>query len=257
MTSTAAIIQARTGSTRLPRKVLKDIAGRPMLWHVVERIKRCRTINTIVVATTELEEDRVILDLARSLGVESFAGATDDVLDRYYQAAKAFDADPVVRITADCPVIDPEIVDEVVEFYLSGDYDACSLEGGFPDGLDVAVFSFSALSTAWRKATLPSEREHVGPYIENHPERFHRGSYEKFGNLGHLRWTVDEERDLRFIRAIYERLYREGEIFLTGDILDLLQREPDLLEINAGIIRNEGYLKSLKRDSEVQEARKL
>lgn len=257
MTRTVAIIQARTGSTRLPGKVLKEIAGRPMLWHIVERIKRCRTISTIVVATTEMEEDRVILDLARSLGVEAVAGSTDDVLDRYYRAARAFDADPVVRITADCPVIDPEIVDEVVEFYFTGDYDACSLEGGFPDGLDVTVFSFSALSTAWREATLPSEREHVGPYLKNHPERFHLGRYEKFQNLGHLRWTVDEERDLRFIRAIYEKLYREGEIFLTGDILDLLQREPDLREINAGIIRNEGYLRSLERESEVLEARKL
>lgn len=250
MKKVVAIIQARMASTRLPGKVLMDIAGKPMLWHVIERVKRCKKIDSIVVATTSREEDKAVIELARKCGVETFAGSEEDVLDRYYQAAKKFDADPIVRITADCPVIDPQIVDEVIKEYTEGGYDVCSLSGEFPDGLDVGICSFKALEDTWRNAKLPSEREHVGTYMWKHPEKFKLGKYVKFDNLGHYRWTVDEERDLRFIREIFSRLYKPEEVFLTGDILNLLEREPDLLKINAGIIRNEGYLKSLKEDEE-------
>lgn len=250
MKKVVAIIQARMGSTRLPGKVLMDIAGKPMLWHVIERVKRCKKIDSVVVATTSKEEDKAVIELAKKCGVDTFAGSEEDVLDRYYQAAKKFDADPVVRITADCPVIDPQIVDEVINEYTEGGYDVCGLSGEFPDGLDVTIFSFKTLEDTWRNAKLPSEREHVGPYMWMHPEKFRLGEYVKFDNLGHYRWSVDEERDLRFIQEIFSGLYKSGEIFLTGDILNLLEREPDLLKINAGIIRNEGYIKSLKEDEE-------
>lgn len=255
MRKVVAIIQARMGSTRLPGKVLMDIAGKPMLWHVIERVKRCKKIDSIVVATTSREEDKAVVELTKECGVETFAGSEEDVLDRYYQAAKKFDADPVVRITADCPVIDPQIVDEVINKYTEGGYDVCGLSGKFPDGLDVSIFSFNALEDTWRNAKLPSEKEHVGPYMGKHPEKFKLGEYVKFDNLGHYRWSVDEERDLRFIQEIFSRLYKPGDIFLTGDILNLLEREPDLLKINAGIIRNEGYIKSLKEDEEFLKGR--
>ena len=250
MKKVMAIIQARMGSTRLPGKVLMDIVGKPMLWHVIERVKGCKKIDSIVVATTSREEDKAVVELTKECGVETFAGSEEDVLDRYYQAAKKFDADPVVRITADCPVIDPQIVDEVINKYTEEGYDVCGLSGEFPDGLDVTVFSFETLEDAWRNAKLPSEREHVGPYMGKHPGKFKLGEYVKFDNLGHHRWSVDEERDLHFIREMYSRLYKPEAIFLTSDILSLLEREPDLLKINAGIIRNEGYIKSLKEDEE-------
>jgi spore coat polysaccharide biosynthesis protein SpsF len=246
--TTTAIIQARMGSSRLPGKVLMDIAGKPLLWHVINRIKRCATIHQIIVATSTHEEDRAILTLAQQSGVKSFAGSEEDVLDRFYRAATEFNADPIVRITADCPVIDPQIVDEAVQRFLSGHYDVYGLSGEFPDGLDVTVFSYAALKDAWNNARLPSEREHVGPYILNHPEKFRQGTFKKFHNLGHMRWTVDEPRDLQFIREIYNRLYTEKEVFLTEDILKLLKKEPDLMNINTDIIRNEGYLKSLQKD---------
>jgi len=251
MTATA-IIQARMGSTRLPGKVLMDISGKPLLWHVIDRIKHCKTIAQIIVATSIRSEDRAVLDLASSIGVKTFADSEEDVLDRYYQAASKYNADPIVRITADCPVIDPQIVDEVVSNFLAGDYDVYGLTGAFPDGLDVTVFSYRSLQEAWKNAKLPSEREHVGPYILNHPEIFKQGTHVKFHNLGHMRWTVDEPNDLQFIREIYKRLYKKDkENFLTPDILTLLENEPDLMKINSGIIRNEGYLKSLKKDKEI------
>lgn len=250
MKKVVAIIQARMGSTRLPGKVLVDISGKPMLWHIIERVKGCKKVDSIVVATTSREEDRPVVELAIDCGVDAFAGSEDDVLDRYYQAARKFDADPIVRITADCPVIDPQIVDEVINECTEEGYDVCGLSGEFPDGLDVTVFSFKALENTWENAKLPSEREHVCPYMGKHPEKFKLGEYVKFDNLSHHRWSVDEESDLRFIQEIFSRLYKPGEIFLTGDILGVLEREPDLLKINAGITRNEGYIKSLKEDEE-------
>jgi spore coat polysaccharide biosynthesis protein SpsF len=249
--TTTAIIQARMGSSRLPGKVLMEISGKPLLWHVINRIKQCKSIHQIVVATSSRPDDKAIIDLAKSAEITSFAGSEEDVLDRYYQAATKFNANPIVRITADCPVIDPGIVDETVAGFFSGHYDVYGLSGEFPDGLDVTVFSYSALKEAWNNAKLPSEREHVGPYILNHPEKFRQGTLLKFRNLGHMRWTVDEPEDLQFIREIYHRLYKENEIFLTEDILRLLEKEPDLMNINTGIIRNEGYLKSLKKDQEI------
>ena len=221
-----------------------------MLWHIIERVKGCKKVDSIVVATTSREEDRPVVELAIDCGVDAFSGSEDNVLDRYYQAARKFDADPIVRITADCPVVDPEIVDEVINECTGEGYDVCGLSGEFPDGLDVTVFSFKALENTWENAKLPSEREHVCPYMGKHPEKFKLGEYVKFDNLSHHRWSVDEESDLRFIQEIFSRLYKPGEIFLTGDILGVLEREPDLLKINAGITRNEGYIKSLKEDEE-------
>jgi spore coat polysaccharide biosynthesis protein SpsF len=249
MKHVVAIIQARMGSTRLPGKVLKEACGRPLLWHLIYRLKKAETVEDIVLATSHLDEDGILLDKAREWGIKAFAGSPDDLLDRYYRAAVKFKADPVIRITADCPLLDPAIVDRVVrEFQKLNDYDHVGTDGTFPDGLDTGVYAFRALEKAWREAELPSEREHVGPYIANHPKLFKNRAISCPTDLSRLRWTVDQEEDLTLVREIFQRLFKEGEMFYTEDILKLLEREPHLAEINSRIVRNEGYLKSLEAD---------
>jgi spore coat polysaccharide biosynthesis protein SpsF len=243
------IIQARMSSTRLPGKVLLPLAGREVLAHVLDRLAVCETIDDFFVATSDQPSDDVLAHWCDRHGVQVFRGSLDDVLDRYYQCALQSRADAVVRITADCPALDPTIVDEIVRGFKAGDFDLFYLAGEFPDGLDCAVFSFSALERAWREATLKSEREHVGPYVVNHPEWFRLGNLEKFTGMAHHRWTLDEPRDLAFLQAVFERLQRTGgKPFLAGDILDLLNREPELLSANQGIVRNEGLIKSIAAD---------
>lgn len=244
-----AIVQARMSSSRLPGKVLLPLAGKPVLAHVIERLQSCKSLDDLVLATSIEHEDDAIEQWCNANRVHCFRGSLNDVLDRYYQAAIHYKADVIVRITADCPLIDPDIVDEVIEGFLSGNFDAFSLAGEFPDGLDCQVFAYSAIEQAWREAKLPSEREHVGPYIEkSHPEKFKIGGLEKFKRLSHHRWTLDESRDYEFLQAVFERLYKEGVLFRTSEILALMEGEPDLMQINSGIIRNEGYLKSLQAE---------
>lgn len=243
-----AIIQARMGSTRLPGKVLMPLAGQPVLAHVVERLSFCRTLSSAVVATTNQPEDDAIADFCAGNGIPFHRGSEDDVLDRYYQCATMHEADQVVRITADCPAIDPVVVDAVVTGFLAGGYDYYGLAGEFPDGLDCVVFGYAALKKAWSEATLKSEREHVGPYIEKHPELFRSGGLHLFHGLQHQRWTLDEPQDYELLSAIFDRLYRSDWPFLTQDVLDLLKAEPELTKTNQGIIRNAGYIKSLQQD---------
>ncbi len=251
MKQVIAIIQARMGSTRLCGKVLEEVCGRPLLWHLIYRLRKANTIEDIVLATSRLDEDKILMEKAQEWGLKACAGSPDDLLDRYYQAAREFNADPIVRITADCPLIDPQIVDQVVgEFLKLEDYDHVGTDGTFPDGLDTGVYSFRALEKAWQEAKLPSEREHVGSYIGNHPELFKTRAISYRLNLSHLRWTVDQEEDLILVREIFSRLFHEGEMFYTEDVLKLLEKEPRLLKINSHIIRNEGYLKSLVQDRE-------
>ncbi len=246
----AAIVQARMGSTRLRGKVLKDIVGNPLLWHIWNRLCRAKTLDNIIVATTDKLQDDPIVSLCKKAGVHFFRGSEDDVLDRYYTTARYFDADIIVRITADCPLIDPEVVDKVVGVFLKGGRDYCSniKKRTYPDGLDTEVFSFRALEKAWREAKLMSEREHVTPYIHKHSELFRLGDVTQDRDLSHLRWVVDEPRDLEFVRKVYEHLYRPGEIFLMEDVVRLLEKNPELVEINKGIMINEGYFRSLKSD---------
>lgn len=246
-----AVIQARMSSARLPGKVLMPLAGKPVLEHVVRRIRDCRTITKVVVATSTDQTDDAIQAWCEKEAASHYRGSLDDVLDRYYQTARIHKADAVVRITADCPAIDPTIVDEVVKGFLTGGYDYYGLSGEFPDGLDCTVFSFAALERAWHEAKLQSEREHVGPYMEKHPELFKIGGYKKFNGLSHHRWTLDESRDYDFLQVIFARLYREKTPFLASEVLALLDKEPELMAINSTIIRNEGYLKSLAQDRKV------
>ena len=243
-----AIIQARMGANRLPGKVLAEIAGRPMLWHVVNRVRIARSVDKVVVATSNRSSDDAVAEFCVQNDIEFFRGHETDVLDRFYQTARHFNADVVVRITADCPLIDPQVVDKVVSTYLEGGYDYVTntLRSTYPDGMDVEVFSLAALEKAWREARLPAEREHVTPYLRA-SGRFRVFNVENEVDLSkrNLRWTVDEPADLEFVRAIYARLGGDKQPFGLSDILELLDKEPDLMQINSAIIRNEGYYKSL------------
>lgn len=257
-TNPIAIVQARMGSTRLPGKILKPLAGKPALWHLVERLKYSRRLKDVLIATTVNPEDDVVANFCAENHIKWFRGSEDDVLDRYYQAARLVGADPVVRITADCPAIDPTIVDEVIEGYFTGNYDCYGIGGEFPDGLDCVCIAFRVIDEIWKNTDLPSDREHVGfTYINNHKGRYKIGVYEKFRGLAHHRWTLDEDADLHLLQAVFERLYKPGTIFLTQDILNLMEAEPQLMEINAGIVRNEGYQKSLAEDERYLQSKGL
>jgi spore coat polysaccharide biosynthesis protein SpsF len=250
MSRPIAIIQARMGSSRLPGKVLADLGGAPLLARMIERVRAARTLAGIVVATSDLAQDEPIRALTAALGVDGFAGSESDVLARYAGAAVRFGADPIVRLTADCPLIDPEIVDRCVEaFRATPGCDCLGLGGPFPNGLDTEVVAASALRRAHAEALLPSEREHVLPYVWKHPERFRCGVYTFPEPLGHCRWTVDEPRDLELVRAIFSRLHRPGHVFGWREIAALVAREPALGRINAGIERGAGYRRSLEADA--------
>ena len=232
-----AIIQARMGSTRLPGKVLADIHGHPMLWHVVQRARAAKTLNHIVVATTSDRTDDVIASFCCEQGLSCFRGSEKDVLDRYYHAARECSADAIVRITSDCPLIDPEIIDKTVRAFLkeSPDYASNSIVCSFPRGLDVEVMSLTALEVAWREATQGYQRAHVTPYLYENPNRFKILSLSADEDYSAQRWTVDTPEDLEFVRAVYSRF--GDEVFLFKDVLRLLDREPALAEINRSIVQ--------------------
>lgn len=245
-----AIVQARMGSTRLPGKVLKPLAGKPMLWHVLSRALAAKKIDEVVLATTTAPEDRALEPVARELGVRVVFGQPTDVLDRYYQAARSAGADAVARVTADCPFLDPEVVDACVDlFQRSGKaYASNAIKRTFPDGLDVEVFSFFALEAAWKEASLASEREHVTPFIWKNPGRFPAAELVRETDLSALRWCVDNPEDLLLAEAVCAELGRGGRLFGYHELLQFIKGRPDLAALNAGITCNKGYEKSLKED---------
>jgi spore coat polysaccharide biosynthesis protein SpsF len=238
-----AMIQARTGSTRLPGKVLKEIEGKTMLARVVERVRRARQINEFLVATTDHAADDAILAECKRLAVKVSRGDQDDVLDRYYRAAQLAKAEVVVRITSDCPLIDPEVIDKTVAAFLEAkpDYASNALDRMYPRGLDTEVMSFTALSRAWQEARKPYEREHVTPYIYEHPDKFKLLSVTGAADFSSHRWTVDTAEDLEFVRTIYGRFKANPEFagceFSGRDVLDLLELEPELAEINRSVMQ--------------------
>lgn len=223
------------GSTRLPGKVLKPVCGKTVLEHQMERMLRARSLEEIVVATSSSQGDDPIEAIARTRGWPAYRGPEADVLARYAGAAAKFDADPVVRMTMDCPLIDPNVVDQVVETYLFGAFDlvANNLEPSFPHGLDLEVFSRAVLDAAARESTDPFDREHVTPFIRARAERFRLGNVQCPRDLHHHRWTLDYPEDLEFVRAVYEGLYREGRFFTTDDVLAFLEARPDVVTLNA------------------------
>lgn len=249
--NTILITQARTGSTRLPGKVLKEIEGKSLLQIHLERLKKCLKVTEIIVATTVNEEDNVIFDKAIEWGFSASRGSESDVLDRFFQAVKDKKVDWIVRVTSDCPLIDPVLVDDVIRFAQDNNVDYCSngFVENFPDGQDVEVFKFSALEKAWQNATLLSEREHVTPYIRNNSDYkggslFTSINYTCESNFSKIRMTVDESRDFELIEILIHKLgVEESWLTYTNYII-----EHDLTKVNNQIIRNEGFLKSLKND---------
>lgn len=235
-----AIIQARMQSTRLPGKVLADIGGRSMLARVCDRVRRAATLDRLVVATSTWPNDQVIADECEHLAVACFRGSEADVLDRYHQAACAYRADAVVRITADCPLIDPGVIDRVVEGFLEyrPDYAANILQRTWPRGLDTEVMTADALARAWREATATHERTHVTPYIYGHPEWFRLHSVTGPGDYGDDRWTVDTPADLEFARAVHRQL-GDDETFCWQDVRQLVIRQPALAEMNRRVRQKE------------------
>ena len=233
-----AIIQARMGSTRLPGKVLKDLGGQSVLARVVARLRRSRLIHELLVATTDLPADDAIVAECNCLSVQAFRGDQDDVLDRYFRAAQSVEADLVVRITSDCPLIDQEITDKTVAAFLQAqpDYASNALTRTYPRGLDTEVISFKALARAWHEARKPYEREHVTPFIYEHPDEFKVLSVTGDEDLSGNRWTVDTAEDMEFVRAIYSR-FQASDAFSWRDVIDLLRREPQLAELNREVVQ--------------------
>lgn len=242
-----AIIQARMSSSRLPGKVLLDLAGKTVLEQVVSRVKKATLLDEVIVATSTDESDDIIEENCNKLEISCFRGSLADVLDRYYQASRYFNADYIVRITADCPLVDHEIIDEIIRRATKGEYDAYGLGGEFPDGLDCQIFKFKALQLAHSQASKSYEREHVGVFLEqSRPDLFKVGSYQKFSNLGSMRWTLDEQSDYEFLKIIFDNLASNNKDFSTNDVLKFLNENPDLIEINSKIRRNEGLEKSIR-----------
>jgi spore coat polysaccharide biosynthesis protein SpsF len=236
-----AIIQARMGSTRLPGKVLMDIDGVPMLARVVERVRGAKLVNDVVVATSlDKADDEIALYCVRK-GINHSRGSNEDVLSRYLDAAEEYQAEVIVRITADCPLMDPQIIDRTVGHFLSQegvDFGSNRGKGAinrtFPIGMDVEVFTRVVLEKAGIEASQDYEREHVTPYFYEVPGRFRTVSIDSGGDFGHLRWTVDTKEDMKFVRQIYRRLNAKPD-FNMKDVLDLLRKEPELAQINVQI----------------------
>jgi spore coat polysaccharide biosynthesis protein SpsF len=226
------------GSTRLPGKVLKDLGGETVLARVVSRLRRATRVDEIVVATTDSAADDAIVRECHRLKVSSFRGSENDVLDRYYQAAQVCAARTVVRITSDCPVIDPQLVDETVRVFQQqrGDYASNAFPRTYPQGLDAEIFTVAALEQAWRDAHEPHEREHVTPYFYEHPELFRLVSLRGETNCSQYRWTLDTAEDLELLRAIYAR-FRNQDDFSWSEVIQLMEREPELTELNSGVVQ--------------------
>lgn len=238
------IMQARTGSTRLPGKILKKICGKTVLEHDVDRLKRVKNIDKIVIATTILEKDNVIVKEAKRLDVAYFRGSEEDVLSRYYYAAKENNADVVVRVTSDCPLIDSEVTEKIIKYYLDNidkyDYVSNTIDRTYPRGLDTEIFSFKALEKAFNEAEDLMDKEHVTPYIWHNPSIFRLAQYKNEIDYSNLRWTLDTIEDFQLISSIYDKLYsKKGNQFDVSDILNLYKEYPKLLKMNENVRQKE------------------
>jgi spore coat polysaccharide biosynthesis protein SpsF len=264
MKNIVSIIQARTGSSRLPNKVMLSICGKPLLIRMVERVQRANLIGTLVIATSTNSEDDAIEELCGKEGLNCFRGHPTDLLDRHYKAAMQFNPDAVAKIPSDCPLIDPKIIDRVYEHYLEKDFDFVSNlhPATYPDGNDVEIFSFSSLETAWKEADKDFEREHTTPFLWERPERF---------KIGNVRWetkqdfstshrfTIDYDEDYIFIRTVFDELFENNPHFDLYDILRLLDEKPYIKNINSchtGKYWYENHLNELNNIEEYKLKRK-
>jgi spore coat polysaccharide biosynthesis protein SpsF len=248
-----AIIQARCGSSRMPGKVLMDIEGQSMLGRVVQRVRQAQTLSEAVLATSTEQRDDPLATLSTQLGVRCFRGSECDVLSRFVEAAQTFDVDAVVRLTADCPLHDGAVIDRVVRVFQETqgiDYVSNTLKCTYPDGLDVEVIARKALVRAHLEARLPSEREHVTPYLYNHPEIFSLRNVTYNFDLSAYRLTVDEAADLEMVRQIYRHFQDQNFTFM--DVIHFLMENPELRKSNQNLQRNEGYQRSLQNDETLE-----
>ena len=244
-----AIVQARMSSSRLPDKVLKNILGKPAIGYLFERLKFSGHIHKIILATSVNPENDRLCDYIRSLGFDVFRGSEDDVLERYYLAAKKYAADTIVRITGDCPLIDPQLCDQLIDEFLKQKVDYAYLSPAFAEGLDCEVLTFSAIEKCYQNAQLISEREHVTRYIINHKDRFKIFELNNTQDHSRYRIVLDEPQDFQMLTILFENYY--GALHPRGNFLNIkeyLDAHPELIAMNAHVIRNEGILKSLQND---------
>ncbi len=240
------VLQARVSSTRLPGKVLLPVLGEPMIARQIERVRRATMLDGLVVATSIDPSDHPLAELCHRLGVDCFRGSLDDVLERFLGAVRGRGADHIVRLTGDCPLADPGVIDDLIRLHLAGDFDYSTnaIPPTFPDGLDAEAARISALQRAGYEAASGTEREHVTQYLVRHPEIFTRGTLESAEDYSAMRWTVDERADLDFVREVYAALYPKNPAFSWRDVHSLLAAKPELSTINTGFARNEGLAKS-------------
>jgi len=248
METVVAILQARMGSTRLPGKVLRQVLGRPLLWYEIERLRRCRAIDKIVLATSDQPADNPLAEFGREMGLDVYRGAENDVLDRYTQAARLHDAGHIMRVTGDCPLIDPDICTRVVQRYFDTGADYVVTSQEFAEGLDCEVFSRRMLELAWAEARLGSEREHVTLFFHNNADRFQLHELENGRDDSWCRITVDEPEDFELVRNVLEALYPKlGPEMNFDDVRKYLDEHPEIQAINKHIVRNQGLALSLGR----------
>jgi spore coat polysaccharide biosynthesis protein SpsF len=238
-------------STRLPGKVLLRTCGKPLLQHQIERAMRATKLDALVVATSTHPSDDALESLSTAIGVPCHRGSLDDVLARFVGAAKPLAPAYVVRLTGDCPLADPDVIDRVIAAAQETgvDYASNALQPTYPDGLDVECMRFDVLESAAHEATKKFEREHVTPFIHSQPDRFALRSVRSSVDLSAMRWTVDEPADFVFVSQVYEHLYPVQPDFRMADILQLLEREPQLARINTGLVRNASYARDVAAES--------
>ena len=227
-------------SSRLPGKVLKPILGKPMIWHVINRVSKTIKKDKIVVATSEKQEDKPIVDFCNKYGVNYYQGNKENVLDRFYKTAIKYKGDPILRVTADCPLIDPDLINKLINLYLDGKYDHVGIatgagatnlgNGKYPDGLDVECFSFQALENSWKNAVNRTDREHVTPYMWRNINNFKIGILKSEIDYSDFRWTVDTIEDFKLIEKIYESLFKKDHIFLMNEILDFFKKKSKIIK---------------------------
>lgn len=229
-----AILQARMSSTRLPGKVLKPLVGQPMINRQIERIQRAEKLDKLLVATSVESSDDPIAQFCQQSEIECFRGDLNNVLSRYYHGALSVNATTVVRLTADCPVIDPTVIDAIINLHLTeqNDFTSNTKPSTLPDGLDVEIMQFSALQKAYNEATSDFDTEHVTPFITNHREAFKVGCYQNSEDLSHHRWTVDNREDFELVEFVYNQLYAQNPQFSTDDIYALLEKHPEIYQLN-------------------------
>ncbi len=244
------IIQARTSSKRLPNKVLLPVLERPMILHQIDRVKRSKMLDQIILATSLHHTDNALFDILNQNGVNTFRGSLDNVLERFYECAKKFDSDVIVRLTGDCPLSDPDLIDELIKFFLDSNFsyigntiDSDKLT--VPDGFDIEIFSFSILEKAYQEAKLPSEKEHVTPWMRSEYSSFNWTHFEHKRKRKYYRLSVDHMKDFLLIKAIIENFSNKSTNYSIDEVIEFCDNNPNLSLSNISIPRNEGYKKSL------------